>query len=91
MTSPINMTPEELIDASEVANDWAHIVDSVEQIRWRVAAKVELLARLREREAAMQIVEHWKFSPAADWSAETQSFAASVLLSAMQVARRGES
>jgi hypothetical protein len=53
---------------------------------------LEILARLREREAAMEIVEHWKFSPAADWSAETQSFAAGVLLSAMQqAARRGKS
>lgn len=88
MTSLPNMTPEEF--NSELTSAIFDYFDGRGSERYH-KARSENLLRLQEREAAMQIVEHWKFSPAADWSAETQSFAASVLLSAMQVARRGES
>jgi hypothetical protein len=83
MTSLRSMTPEELIDDLESCVG-EYLFDAT-------PSQNEILARLRERDAAMEIVEHWKFSPAADWSAEEQSFAASVLLSAMQAARRGKS
>jgi uncharacterized protein YjaZ len=88
MTSLLNMTPEEFDHELRIAVEAVYYHGSYTLLEPLVE---ELLAQLRERNAAMEIVEHWKFSPAADWSAETQSFAAGVLLLAMQAARRGKS